>query len=101
MLDDVGPRLRTGKVVISRTVRVEGVGESVMAAPLEAIAKKHVTLSLGSYPFFGPEGFGSNLVIRGRDADTVSEVIEELVAALADIGARSITRVDPDAAAAR
>ena len=54
MLEDVGPRLRTGAVVISRTVRVEGAGEGVIAAPLEAVAKAHPDLSLGSYPFFGP-----------------------------------------------
>ena len=53
MLEDVGPRLRTGEVVIARTVRVEGSGEGVIAAPLEAVAKAHPDLSLGSYPFFG------------------------------------------------
>jgi molybdenum cofactor synthesis domain-containing protein len=91
MLEDVGPRLRTGRVVVSRTVRVEGAGESAMAAPLEALAKRHPELSLGSYPFFGPDGFGSNLVIRGRDAEAVNAVVEELVESLADIGAKSIT----------
>jgi molybdenum cofactor synthesis domain-containing protein len=97
MMEDVGPRLRTGVVVISRTVRVEGAGESAMAEPLEALARRHPGLSLGSYPFFGPEGFGSNLVIRGRDAQEVALTVEELVEALADVGARSITRLEPDA----
>ena len=95
MMEDVGPRLRTGKVVIARTVRVEGVGESVMAAPLEALAKAHPTLSMGSYPFFGADGFGANLVIRGRDGDEVARAVDRLVAVLADVGARSITRVEP------
>src|ERR1700749_2638665 len=36
MLEDVGPRLRGGAVTVSRTVRVEGSGEGVIAAPLEA-----------------------------------------------------------------
>ena len=94
MLEDVGPRLRTGAVVISRTVRVEGAGEGVIAAPLEALAKRHPDLSLGSYPFFGPEGFGSNLVIRGRDGAEVEATVEDLVAALADIGAKAVTRVE-------
>ena len=94
MLEDVGPRLRTGAVVIARTVRVEGAGEGVIAAPLEALANRHPDLSLGSYPFFGPEGFGSNLVVRGRDGTEVAATVEELIAALADIGAKSITRVE-------
>jgi molybdenum cofactor synthesis domain-containing protein len=95
MMEDVGPRLRTGKVVIARTVRVEGAGESALAAPLEATAKAHPTLSIGSYPFFGPDGFGSNLVIRGRDADEVAAVADELIAVLADIGAKAITKIEP------
>jgi molybdenum cofactor synthesis domain-containing protein len=97
MLEDVGPRLRTGAVVIARTVRVEGIGEGAIAAPLEALAKGHPALSLGSYPFFGPEGFGSNLVIRGRDAAEVASTVDELVAALDGVGARAIIAIPPDA----
>jgi molybdenum cofactor synthesis domain-containing protein len=95
MMEDVVTRLRTGAVVISRTVRVEGAGEGAIAAPLETLAKAHPTLSLGSYPFFGPEGYGANLVIRGRDEAEVEAVADDLVAALADIGAREVARVAP------
>jgi molybdopterin-biosynthesis enzyme MoeA-like protein len=96
MLEDVGPRLRTGRVVVSRTVRVEGTGESAMAAPLEVLARAHPNLSLGSYPFFTADGFGSNLVVRGRDAEEVARAVEELVAAMAEVGARSVTRVEAE-----
>jgi len=98
MLEDVGPRLRTGKVVVARTVRVEGTGEGVIAAPLEALAKAHPTLSLGSYPFFGPDGYGSNLVIRGRDEAEVAATVDELVAALEGVGAQTIIRLEAEAA---
>ena len=94
MMEDVGPRMRPGAVVISRTVRVEGAGESAMAAPLEAVAARHPKLSLGSYPFFGPEGFGSNLVVRGRDEAEVSATVEELIGVLDGVGAKAILRVD-------
>ena len=94
MMEDVGPRMRPGVVVIARTVRVEGTGESLMAAPLEAVAKAHPYLSLGSFPFFGPEGFGSNLVVRGRDETEVAATVEELIGALDGLGAKSITRVE-------
>ncbi len=97
MMDDVGPRLRTGAVVIARTVRVDGAGEGVIAEPLAALAKAHPNLSLGSYPFFGQGGYGSNLVIRGREAAEVEATADELVAALADIGAKSIVKLEPDA----
>jgi molybdenum cofactor synthesis domain-containing protein len=95
MLEDVVTRLRTGKVVVSRTVRVEGAGEGVIAAPLEALAKAHPNLSLGSYPFFGEGGYGSQLVVRGRDEAEVTATVDALVDALSDIGAKSVARLGP------
>jgi molybdenum cofactor synthesis domain-containing protein len=95
MLEDVVTRLRAGKVVISRTVRVEGAGEGVIAAPLEALAKAHPNLSLGSYPFFGEGGYGSQLVVRGRDEGEVLATVDALVDALKDIGAKSVARLEP------
>ena len=94
MMEDVVSRIPTGQVVISKTVRVEGAGEGAIAAPLEILARAHPKLSLGSYPFFGPEGYGANLVIRGRDAGEVEATAEALVEALAGIGARSVARVE-------
>ena len=95
MMEDVVTRVRPGQVVISRTVRVEGAGEGAIAAPLETLAKSHPALSLGSYPFYGPEGYGANLVIRGRDAAEVAATEDALVESLAGIGAKSVTRVAP------
>lgn len=86
MLEDVGPRLRSGAVVLSKTVRVEGSGEGAMAAPLEAVAKAHPTMSLGSYPFFGDGIYGSNLVLRGRDPEELAATVIELIAALEAAG---------------
>jgi molybdenum cofactor synthesis domain-containing protein len=99
MMEDVGPRLRTGKVVIARTVRVTGTGEGVIAAPLEAIAKAHPDLSLGSYPFYGEGGYGANLVIRGRDAAEVTATVDELIAALSAAGVADILPDPPEKAA--
>lgn len=86
MLEDVGPRIRTGAVVLSRTVRVEGTGEGAIAAPLEAVAKAHPAMSLGSYPFFTEGLYGSNLVLRGRDAEELEATVAELIAALTEAG---------------
>jgi len=97
MLEDVGWRLKGGAVVISRNVRVDGSGEGVIAEPLERVAKAHPALSLGSYPFFGPAGYGSNLVLRGRDADELAITVEELVEALRGAGIEGITVDEPGA----
>jgi molybdenum cofactor synthesis domain-containing protein len=94
MLEDVGPRLRGGAVTLSRTVRVEGSGEGAIAAPLEAVARAHPALSLGSYPFFGPEGYGSNLVVRGRDPDELAAAVGELIAALRGAGLDEVREVE-------
>jgi molybdenum cofactor synthesis domain-containing protein len=94
MMDDVIPKMRTGAVVVAKTVRVEGAGEGVIAEPLGALAKAHPGLSLGSYPFFGPEGYGSNLVVRGRDGAEVERTVDELLAAMQHVGAKSVTRVE-------
>jgi molybdenum cofactor synthesis domain-containing protein len=94
MLQDVGPRLKGGAVTISRTVRVDGAGEGVIAAPLEAVANNHPDMSLGSYPFFGPEGFGSNLVLRSRDPAELAATVAELIGALRDAGIQNVREVD-------
>jgi molybdenum cofactor synthesis domain-containing protein len=100
MLEDIGWRLKGGAVVVSRTVRVEGTGEGVLAAPLEAIAKAHPALSLGSYPFWDPAnratGFGSNLVVRGRDAAQVAAAVDELIAALEAVGVTDVRPTDAE-----
>ena len=67
---------------------------TVIAEPLETIAKANPDLSLGSYPFYGPQGYGSNLVVRGRDGAAVERVVDQLIASLADIGAKSVSRVE-------
>jgi molybdenum cofactor synthesis domain-containing protein len=97
MLEDVGHRLKGGAVTLSRTVRVVGTGEGALAAPLEAVAKAHPEMSLGSYPFFGPEGYGSNLVLRGRDAEEVAKAVDELISALEGAGVAGAREADPSA----
>ena len=94
MLEDVGHRLKGGAVVVARTVRVDGSGEGAIAAPLEAVARAHPNLSLGSYPFFSHEGYGSNLVVRGRDPAEVDATVRELTDALRAAGVAQITEVD-------
>ena len=94
MLEDVLPRLEGGAVTVSRTLRVAGTGEGVLAAPLEAVARAHPALSLGSYPFqIEGGGYGANLVVRGRDSAEVDAALAELEAALAQAGVAGAQRV--------
>jgi molybdenum cofactor synthesis domain-containing protein len=95
MLEDVGWRLKGGQVKLSRNVRVDGSGEGVIAEPLERVALAHPNLTLGSYPFFGPSGYGSSLVLRGHDAAELEATVVELVAALRAAGIETITVDEP------
>jgi molybdenum cofactor synthesis domain-containing protein len=88
MLEDVAPRLRTGAVVHSRTVRVSGVGEGAIADILTAAAGANREISYGSYPF-GLDSIGeigTHLVVRGRDEAAVEAAVAALVAELAAAG---------------
>jgi molybdenum cofactor synthesis domain-containing protein len=73
MLDAVAPSLRAGAPMIARTISPgPGIGEGMIAEPLGAIAAGHPSVSIGSYPSFGPAGFQTQLVIRGKDPAAVA-----------------------------
>lgn len=88
MLEDVAPRLRTGAIVHARTLKVTGVGEGEVAAPLAELAQAHRDLSFGSYPFgHGTVGeMGTNLVVRGRDEAAVAAAAQALITVLDERG---------------
>ena len=92
MLQDVAPRLRTGTVVHSMTLRVVGVGEGSIADPLRSAANANRDLSYGSYPFgAGSDGeVGTNLVVRGRDRERIGVAVRELEVELAVFGIETV-----------
>ena len=95
MLQDVGPRLRGGAVMLSRTLKVEAAGEGLIAGPLGATAIARPDLIFGSYPFQNEKGYGANLVVRGRDPAALETGVEALLEALARAGIEGATR-EPD-----
>jgi molybdenum cofactor synthesis domain-containing protein len=73
MLDNVVPTLETGAKMLAETVSPgPGIGEGMIAQPLSVIAKEHPEVSIGSYPTFGPGGFQTHLVVRGKDPAAVA-----------------------------
>jgi molybdenum cofactor synthesis domain-containing protein len=90
MLEDLGDRMRGGAPVVSRTVRVEGSPESLLAGPLERAAKAFPALAMGSYPYFGHAGYGASLVVRGLDRDELDRAVAALIAALAGDGIAAV-----------
>ena len=81
MVASVLPGLTGGKPLISRTLRMMR-GEGDVAAPLAQVAKDYPNLSLGSYPFQKDGLYGTNLVVRGTEAEEVDAAIAALEAVL-------------------
>ncbi len=69
MLDEVGPKLKTGAKLLSETIRADA-REGDVGTELGAVAKAHPETLIGSYPFFDEKlGPNTNIVVRARDAE--------------------------------
>jgi len=79
--ESVAPRLRRGVVVVSAIVSAR-IAEGRIAAALAEIQEKHKTVSIGSYPYYREDGFGVQLVARGRDAALVESAAKAIEAAI-------------------
>ena len=71
MLEDVAPRLKRGRPVHTATITAP-VAEGRIAAPLAEIQERHPAVAIGSYPFYREDGYGTQLVVRGRGAAEVA-----------------------------
>ena len=68
MLDEVGPKLKTGIRMLSETVRADA-RESDIGTQLAEIAKANPGVAIRSHPFFDPQhGPNTNVVLRASDA---------------------------------
>lgn len=77
MLDDVAPRLKTGRRILTRTVRVERP-EGDVAPGLGSIQQAHPDVQMGSYPYFSRDRLGTNLVLRSADEKLLVEATKAL-----------------------
>jgi len=83
MMEDVAPRLARGTVVSTVTITAK-IAEGRIAAPLAQIQSEYRSVAIGSYPFYAPEGYGVQLVVRGRapgDVEAAALAIEQALAA--------------------
>ena len=71
MLDNVLPKLKAGSKVLSEKVNCP-FGEGDIGDPLAVIARAHPDVNIGSYPRFSGTGFSTEIVIRGRDLNTIN-----------------------------
>jgi molybdenum cofactor synthesis domain-containing protein len=72
MLDEVGPKLKTGRQMLSESIRADA-REGDIGTELGDLAKAHPDASFGSYPFFDDKtGPNTNIVVRSRDPDKLA-----------------------------
>lgn len=85
MLDEVVPKLRTGRKVIAETVRAD-LREGDIGSELAEVAEKYPEVMIGSYPFMDEvRGPNTNVVMRGRDPETIAaakEAVEKMLVAV-------------------
>lgn len=84
MLAELAPRIGLGVRVVSKTFAVP-VGEGVFAAPLAILQKTFPEVSIGSYPKMGPSGYRSEIVLRSRDAGSLSNAAVAVEAMLNEL----------------
>lgn len=79
MVASILPTLTGGAPLLSRTLRLVR-GEGDIAGPLGAFASDYPMLSVGSYPFQKDGVYGSNIVVRGSDAQQLDQAMAALAA---------------------
>lgn len=89
MLEDIGPRLRTGAVVHKVTIRGIGLREGDIAEPLGVLAQEIPEVAFGSYPWFRSVGDnGVHLVASTIREDLIADVTERLEDIISATGVR-------------
>jgi len=82
MLDQVLPDLRSGRKILSRTLRVSAK-EGDIADVLGEVQALFSDIAIGSYPFHVDNRFGVNVVFRGPDGDRIEAASRQVQAQLA------------------
>jgi molybdenum cofactor synthesis domain-containing protein len=86
MLEDIEPRLARGRVVKAVTISAP-IAEGTVAAALAQLQGEHATVAIGSYPYYREDGYGVQLVARGRDTAAVEKVAQALEEIIRKAGA--------------
>ena len=82
MLDGAVKAMRTGAVMQIATIEAGGMPEGIYGDALGRIAEANPAVSIGSYPSFKDGRFMNQIVVRGREAETVAAAKAEVEAML-------------------
>lgn len=85
MLDAVTPRLKKGRKMLSKTVRVV-CPEGDVAPGLGSVQEAFQDVQMGSYPFYEKGTLGTHLVLRATGSDRLQEAHEAIWRMLREAG---------------
>lgn len=86
MLDEIAPTLKTGKKMLSESVRADA-REGDVGGPLGEVAKAFPDVTIGSYPFIDDKGPNTSIVVRAREQARLDEAVAAVRAMLDDVHA--------------
>ena len=78
MLGGLNNKIKGGKIIFSKTIKVQTV-ESEIAKSLEKVQLKFKKVDIGSYPFFRLGKIGVSIVIRSSDKKKIDVCYKEIV----------------------
>jgi molybdenum cofactor synthesis domain-containing protein len=84
MMDNVGPTLKSGIQIISKSVDCP-FGEGTIGGPLTLIQKNHPGTAIGSYPRYDGKVYSTQIVIRSRNDAAIAAAETDVIAMLADL----------------
>jgi molybdenum cofactor synthesis domain-containing protein len=85
MFDSAKQELKGGRPMLSRSIACH-LPEGVIAKGLGEIQGRYPDVDIGSYPFYRTGGFGTSLVLRGRDAERLAAGTAEVVTLVRALG---------------
>jgi molybdenum cofactor synthesis domain-containing protein len=85
MFDHVKNALAGGRPSVSRSVRCD-LPEGTIAKGFEEIQNRFPECELGSYPWQKDGQFGTSLVVRGRNPESVNSATQEIIHMVSSLG---------------
>ena len=82
------PACPRGGGELSATVSADACRRAASRRRSSRIQEQHKSVAIGSYPYYGEDGFGVQLVVRGRDRDAVEAAAPAIEAAVRALGAQ-------------
>ncbi len=92
MLDFAVKTMETGAVMLVESIAAGSLPEGRYGDPLSAIAAAHPDVAIGSYPSFNDGRFNNQIVVRGKDGETVAAARRAVEAMIAELSGDTRTR---------